>query len=523
MTVLISMSVTRKGKCRRPLVHTLLAASFLLICGLPAPARTQDSTFITRSGPELVSGTREFYAIGVNASFLQSVAAYADTGAVLEVFRTAEGLGVTSLRSWAFYDGSDTSNAAILQYAPGRYNEHALRALDYVVARARDYSLRLILPLVNNWDDEGGMNQYVRWLADSIPVTMTPIPEKQRIIQGAGGRRYVYRVAGNLTHDDFYTNPMTRAWYRNYCAMLLQRINTFTGIRYSDDPTILCWELANEPRSSDGSGIVVRRWIEEMSSFIKTIDHNHLVSTGEEGFDVSAASYSRGINYPDGSWILDGTAGISFVENLQIPSVDIASIHCYPEAWGISPQAGITWLRDHVRLAALAEKPLLLGEAGVHASSRYFYEALLSEAFDDNTAGVLLWQLAYGGWRYDDGYTFTCPRAPDLCAMIASQALRFARKSAGTVGIPADLTVSPPYPNPFNEATAITYDLPSRSAVRIDVYDGAGRLVLVLAGREESAGHHAMLLDGNGLASGIYYVRLITGGSIRIMRAVHVK
>ena len=82
--------------------------------------------------------------------------------------------------------------------------------------------------------------------------------------------------------------------------------------RYKDEPTILGWELANEPRCTGSTGLVllvisrnshinvnppvfrtstgtcktttITEWVAEMSAFIKSIDSNHLVAIGDEGF-----------------------------------------------------------------------------------------------------------------------------------------------------------------------------------------------------------------------------------------------
>ena len=62
-------------------------------------------------------------------------------------------------------------------------------------------------------------------------------------------------------------------------------MNCFNGKIYKDDPTIFAWELANEPRAEgDQSGNILNEWITEMSAYIKSIDDNHLVTTGVIGF-----------------------------------------------------------------------------------------------------------------------------------------------------------------------------------------------------------------------------------------------
>jgi mannan endo-1,4-beta-mannosidase len=81
-----------------------------------------------------------------------------------------------------------------------------------------------VIPFVNNWNDFGGMDQYVRWRDISTPDGQT------------------------WYHDSFYTDPFIKQWYKDWIAHLLNRVNTYNGIAYKNDPTIMTWELGNEPR-----------------------------------------------------------------------------------------------------------------------------------------------------------------------------------------------------------------------------------------------------------------------------------
>ncbi len=75
------------------------------------------------------------------------------------------------------------------------------------------------------------------------------------------------------------------------------------------------------------------------------------------------------------------------------------------------------------------------------------------------------------------------------------------------------------YPNPFNPATTITFTLPSRAEVSLDIYDILGRKIRTLAGESMEAGEHTINWDGQDnsghpAASGIYFYRLKTGNFI---------
>lgn len=75
-----------------------------------------------------------------------------------------------------------------------------------------------------------------------------------------------------------------------------------------------------------------------------------------------------------------------------------------------------------------------------------------------------------------------------------------------------DVRFDPPYPNPFNPCTTLSFTLPVPARVKLTVYDLHGRLVRVLADREFSIGEHSIALDAGALPSGLYFVRLSADG-----------
>jgi immune inhibitor A len=70
------------------------------------------------------------------------------------------------------------------------------------------------------------------------------------------------------------------------------------------------------------------------------------------------------------------------------------------------------------------------------------------------------------------------------------------------------------YPNPFNPATTISFQLSSFSHVNVSVYDVSARLVTELIDGWRAAGIHEVTFNAAGLASGVYMVQLNAGGSI---------
>jgi hypothetical protein len=84
-------------------------------------------------------------------------------------------------------------------------------------------------------------------------------------------------------------------------------------------------------------------------------------------------------------------------------------------------------------------------------------------------------------------------------------------------------------PNPFSPGTTIQYRLPSPAAVRITVYDAAGKRVRELTDARLPAGPHAVLWDGRTdsgrrLGSGTYFIKLtVDGVSLATRKAVLIR
>jgi len=89
----------------------------------------------------------------------------------------------------------------------------------------------------------------------------------------------------------------------------------------------------------------------------------------------------------------------------------------------------------------------------------------------------------------------------------------------------AALALAPNYPNPFNPTTRLEYRLPAAAAVRLAVYDSAGRLLRVLVDGPRAAGEHVLTWDGRAadgreLPSGLYLCELRAGGERQVRKLV---
>ena len=79
------------------------------------------------------------------------------------------------------------------------------------------------------------------------------------------------------------------------------------------------------------------------------------------------------------------------------------------------------------------------------------------------------------------------------------------------------------YPNPFTKRTAIRFELPQPTEIRLDVYDVLGRRVAVLVEGWQAAGTHEAVFDAAALPSGVYLYRLESEGQQKNGRMLLVK
>jgi mannan endo-1,4-beta-mannosidase len=321
---------------------------------------------------------------GTNCYYLHQQSHYM-IDAVLD---DAANMSLKVLRAWAFADGVGNGFPP-LQPQPYQYDEAAFDSLDYAVYKAGQVGVRLVLALTNNWPDYGGMRQYVTWFLG--------LPDDS--------------YGSMVNHDHFYTDKAIRDCYKAYTAFVLTRRNRYTGLRYNEDPTIMTFELANEPRArSDTSGAKLLAWVTEMSAHFKRLAPRQLVTTGDEGFygDPNATDYPYTV-----------FEGVRWKQLAALPGIDYTTIHLYPQGWGENPANkpgtdpvawGTTWITQHAADAAALGKPLVLEEFGLalnasqgvpdEAARDAGYQAWLDAVLQSGGAGDQFWLLTS---RVDDG------------------------------------------------------------------------------------------------------------------------
>ncbi|OWM80855.1 hypothetical protein CDL15_Pgr006886 [Punica granatum] len=382
-------------------VLPILLIAFVLQKGATLTEGADGDGFVTTSGVHFMLNGSPFYANGFNAYWLMLFGSDpSQRSKVPSAFQEATSHGLTMARTWAFSDGG---NYSPLQYSPGSYNEKMFQGLDFVVSEARKSGIKLVLSFVNNYETLGGKKQYVEWARS----------QGQSI----------------SSEDDFFTNPLVKTFYKNHIKTVLTRRNTVTGIAYKDDPTIMAWELMNEA------------WITEMASYVKSIDGNHMLEAGLEGF-YGQSSAQKQQNNP---YFLVGT---DFIQNNQIPGIDFATVHSYPDQWlnasDYENQLSFlnNWVTTHIHDAQnILRKPLLFAEfgksskeSGYSPSQRdQFFETVYSAIYSSASsggaaAGSMFWQLLTEGMdSYRDGYEVVLSESPSTANLIMAQSKQLRR------------------------------------------------------------------------------------------------
>jgi len=214
----------------------------------------------------------------------------------------------------------------------------------------------------------------------------------------------------------FYTNDETRRLYREHLEKLVTRRNTVTGTLYRDDPNIFGWELMNEAQAVTSRWAERRSWIAEMSTYLKSLDPNHIIAPGDWGYRT--ASERR-------EWLRDH----------QLPNIDYCDVHIYPRDDGDSFVDSPTDLREFIdNRAAAAEalkKPLVFGEFGMGNdgykgfSQAEWYRAYLESNVRAGAAGVIFWILTPDVAR-GYGVTYVTDRDRAVLAEVARASQMFA-------------------------------------------------------------------------------------------------
>ncbi|MDG3085330.1 cellulase family glycosylhydrolase [Vibrio hannami] len=325
------------------------------------PFITNDSMsdFVKQEGTSLYLNGVPFRFSGTNNYYMH----YKSNDMITSVLDDAQSLGLNAIRVWGFMEG--VSHNHTMQAEPGNFEpptsvKSSLERLDFTIAEAQKRGIRVVVVLTNNWGDFGGMPQYVEWFNGDH-------------------------------HDDFYRNEDIKNAYKQFVSHLITHTNSYTGVPLNEDPTVMTWELGNEPRAqSDKSGELLYNWASEMSSYVRTLAPKQLIALGTEGFFTRPGHED---------WAYNGNEGVDWERIITLPNINYGTVHLYPEHWGKhnAEQWGTQWLIDHAKAAKKANKPVVLEEYGIGANEPqnrdFIYEKWTNTAFEHGYDGSMFWIL----------------------------------------------------------------------------------------------------------------------------------
>jgi len=397
----------------------------LAACALPAVAAPADpSGFVRVEGTRFVVDGRPYRFAGANfwyGAYLGAPDGIGDRERLRAELDQLKAAGIDNLRVLAMSEASGFKRGVrpAFMTAPGEYDERLLQGLDFLLAEMARRDMKAVLYLNNFWQWSGGMAQYVHW------ATGEPLADPDASGDWNAFMQYSAR---------FYALPAAQAWYREAIARVIGRRNGITGVAYVDDPTIMSWQLANEPRpGSDAAGRpnfpAYRAWIDGTAAYIRGLAPKQLVSTGSEG--------AMGSLRDEDLYIIAHAT----------PNVDYLTFHLWPSNWSwvdhrdpaARLEGGLTqslaYIDRHIDIAGKLGKPIVLSEFGLNrdggayapasgvAARDRFYRAIYARLLEraqagDAIAGSNFW--AWGGrgrtrnddhmWRPGDAFTGDPPQ-----------------------------------------------------------------------------------------------------------------
>jgi mannan endo-1,4-beta-mannosidase len=198
----------------------------------------------------VIDGKQQYFA-GTNTYWIGFQTNNADVDLVMKNIASS---GMKVLRVWGFNDVTSDPGAGSVYYqsfingeAKINTGANGLERLDYVVKSAEENGVKLIINFVNNWTDYGGMSSY-------------------------------FAYAGITSNAEWYVSEKAQTQYKAYIKAVVSR--------YGTSPAIFAWELANEPRCNGCDVDVLTNWVSDSAAYVKSLDSEHMVTTGEEGFGL---------------------------------------------------------------------------------------------------------------------------------------------------------------------------------------------------------------------------------------------
>lgn len=327
----------------------LLLTVLLFLLGACAPKPAEHSFIKVNADGQFVRDGKPYYFVGANFWYGAILGSEGEGGNRERLHKELDflkSIGINNLRVLVGADGENGIKTRVepsLQVAPGVYNDTILAGLDYFMNELRERDMTAVLYLNNSWEWSGGYSVYLQWSGHGDVV----VPAVD------GWPAYMEYV------KQFPQSDSAKALFANHVNYIVSRTNRYNQIKYVDDPTIMSWQIGNEPRAfSDENKEPFARWMADVAAQIKSLDPNHMVSSGSEG-----------------AWGCE--MDMNLFEKIHAdPNINYLNIHIWPYNWSwvkadslkeLLPRAKENtkkYIDDHMVIARKYSKPIVLEEFG---------------------------------------------------------------------------------------------------------------------------------------------------------------
>ncbi|MEG3150155.1 cellulase family glycosylhydrolase [Sphingomonas sp. ZT3P38] len=339
----------------------------------PAMGAISPAPFVRREGIRFTIDGKPYRYAGANlwyGAWLGADAPFGDRDRLRRELDALAAMGVTNLRVLASSEKSPLLNAVepAMHDGRGHYDAALLGGLDFLLVEMAKRRMRAVLYLTNFWEWSGGMMTYLSYVDQGRFINMNdpahPWPE------------FPDHVAR------FYGRADAVALYHRHVRTIVGRTNGISGTAYAGDPTIMAWQLANEPRPGGSAAVglaalpAFQAWVQGTARLIRSLAPRQLVSTGSEG--------------------LKGALERETIVKAEhaIPEIDYLTCHIWPLNWGWIDSANLSgteaagaakvadYLAQHIRIATELGKPLVIEEFG-YPRDGGSYDPAATTAFKD--------------------------------------------------------------------------------------------------------------------------------------------
>lgn len=303
--------------------HKILCAALILMGMCCGKAHCAPGDFVRVRNGRFYIGEKPYTYVGANFWYGAILASEGRGGNRKQLKRELDLMqrnGINNLRILVGGDGPEGDPRQIspsLQTEPGVYNDTLLHGLDYLMAELERRDMKAVLYLNNAWEWSGGFGRYLEWAGmGKQPLTS----------DWTGYQAFT---------SQFVRNDSAMHMAERHTRFIVSRTNTVTGRPYKESTALMAWELCNEPRPFDTDAehkVHFEKWIASQSALIKSLDPNHLVTTGSEGV-----------------WGCESDQEL-FRRIHSLPTIDYCCIHIWPFNW--------SWLGGYYSTASEAAEHL---------------------------------------------------------------------------------------------------------------------------------------------------------------------